>query len=459
MLIDRDAVFSYPPDLSNKRVAVLGLARSGLACVRFLLGQGAEVVGADRKDSEQLTDEVHELTSLGAEVITEFKQLEQLGAIDLIVTSPGIAWDHPALGQARRRRLEIVGELELAYQFCRAPIIGICGTNGKGSTTMMTGLMLAAADINNLIAGNIGLPLISQIDRSAEVAVVIAEVSSFQLETIRHFRPWIAALLNITPDHLDRHSSFAEYIAAKRRLFENQTGSDFGILCVDDSAVADMQPAVPGQLLTVSTASADAAGRLEDGYLVIDIVPEGPEAICSIRDVPVPGLYNVRNALVAALAARLCGATAQQIAQGLRDFVPVDHLLQEVVKAEGVTFVDDSKATNPAAAVADLSVLDGPVIVIAGGQGKGVDFTEFGQALTRRAKLICLIGESQHEIAAAIEDDAKTIKCGELREAVHRAYSAAQADDKIVLLPGGASLDMFATKLNGARYSRSWPAQ
>ena len=400
------------------------------------------MVGADRKSEEELADEVHELTSLGAQVVCEFEQASQLGEVDLIVTSPGIAWDHPALVEAWPR-LEVVGELELAYRFCRAPIIAIAGTNGKGTTTMMTGRMLEAAGIDNLIAGNIGLPLISQIDRSGEVQVVVTEVSSFQLETIRYFRPWIAALLNITPDHLDRHRNFAEYLGAKKRLFQNQTPTDFGILCVDDLTVAQLQSAVPGQLLSVSTELPEALGRLEEERLIIDVGSAGPEVICSVQQMPVAGLHNVSNALVAALAARLCGATAEQIWEGLAGFVPVDHLLREVVKVGEITFVDDSKATNPAAAVADLATLEGPVIVIAGGQGKGLDFAEFGQALAQRARLVYLIGESQHDIAAAIGDDAKVTKCTSLREAVQQAYSTAQAGEKIVLLPGCASFDMF----------------
>ncbi len=442
MPINRDTIFDQPPDLSGKRVAVLGLARSGLACARFLLGQGAQVVGADRKTEEELTDEVHELTSLGVQVVCEFEQADQLGEIDLIVTSPGLAWDHPALVEGWRRR-EVIGELELAYRFCRAPIIAIAGTNGKGTTTMMTGQMLEAAGIDNLIAGNIGLPLISQIDRSGEVEVVVAEVSSFQLETIRYFRPWIAVLLNITPDHLDRHRNFAEYVGVKKRLFQNQAGADYGILCVDDLMVVQLQPTVPGQLLTVSTELPDTAGRLEDGHLVIDVDPAGSEVICPVEQMPVAGRHNVSNALAAALAARLCGASIEQIREGLAGFVPVDHLLQEVVKVGEITFIDDSHATNPAAAVADLETVKGPVIVIAGGQAKGADFTEFGQVLARRARLVYLIGENRREIAAAIGDDAKVTQCGSLREAVQKGYSAAQAGDKIVLLPGCASFDMF----------------
>ena len=401
------------------------------------------MVGADRKGGEELSDAAHELTSLGAQVVAGFEQFDQLGAVDLIVTSPGVAGDHPALTRAQSRGIRIVGELELAYWFCRAPIIAICGTNGKGSTTLMTGKILDAAGIDNLIGGNIGLPLISQIDRSAEVAVVVAEVSSFQLETIHHFRPWIGALLNITPDHLDRHGSLAAYVAAKRRLFENQTVNDYGIFCVDDPTVAQMQSVAPGHVLPVSTQLPAAAGRLAEGELVIDMGDEGVQAVCRVEDLPVRGRHNITNALVAALAAGVGGGTAAQIRRGLTEFRPVDHLLQEVVRSGGITFIDDSKATNPAAAVADLSTLEGPVIVIAGGQAKGADFSHFGSALAERAKLICLIGESQDDIAAAIADDTKTIKCSSLPEAVQKAYDVVVPGDNIVLLPGCASFDMF----------------
>ncbi len=369
----------------------------------------------------ELADSCHEVSSLGAETVTEFEALEQLSGPDLVVVSPGVPYDYPALAQARAAGVEVIGELELAYRFCPVPIIAISGTNGKGTTTTMTGLMLEAAGVTNVVAGNIGVPVISQIERARRADVVVAEVSSFQLETVVHFRPWIAVLLNITPDHLDRHADIEEYAAAKLRLFQNQTADDYSVLCIDDPTVAEMQGQLPSQVLTVSSDCPDISGRVEEGYLVVD-TGSGIQRILPVAQMPVPGQHNVTNALAAAVAASLCGATGQQMAEGLKRFAPADHLLAEVAQVDGVRFVDDSKATNSAAAIADLSTLSGPLLVIAGGQGKEVDFSEFGQHLADRCRFVCLIGESGPAIARAVGDGTASMQAASMREAVEECY-------------------------------------
>ncbi len=454
MTLPGHTVFGEETDLSGKRVGVVGLARTGLASVRYLLNRGAQVVGADAKTAAELADAHHEVTSLGAEVVAEFGGLSQLGDVDLIVISPGVPREHPALTEARVAGIEVIGEIELAYRLCPVPMVAITGTNGKGTTTMMTGHMLDAAGIPNVVAGNIGLPVISQIDRADQAEVMVVEVSSFQLETTMHFRPYIAILLNITPDHLDRHADLAEYGAAKARLFRNQTGDDYAILCIDDPTVAAMQTQVPSTLLAVSARSQDAAGRVEEGYLVVE-TGAGPQRILAAEDMPVPGLHNVTNALAAGLAAGLCGATAGQMAEGLKKFEPADHLLREVVEVRGIKFIDDSKATNTAAAMADLTTLSGPVLVIAGGQSKGADFSQFGHRLGERAKLVCLIGESGPALEAAIGGATDTIAAVSMDQAVEECYRRAAPGDTIVLLPGCASFDMFQDQVHrGETFTR-----
>ncbi len=442
MAIPAHTVFGQDIELSGKRVGVIGLARTGLACVRYLINRGARVVAADAKGADELADASHEIVSLGAEVVVEFSRLCQLGDVDLVVASPGVPCDHPALSEARAAGIQVIGEIELAYCLCSAPMIAISGTNGKGTTTMMTGHMLDAAGIANVVAGNIGLPVISQIDRASEVEVVVVEVSSFQLETIVHFRPWIAVLLNITPDHLDRHANQAEYAAAKARLFRNQTREDYSVLCIDDPTVAAMQAQVPSTPLTVSANCPGANGRVEDGFLVVD-AGAGPQRILPVAAMPVPGSHNLTNALAAGLVAGLCGATAEQTAEGLKRFGPVDHLLQEVVEVRDIKFLDDSKATNTAAAIADLATLAGPVLVIAGGQGKEVEFAEFGRRLGERGKFVCLIGDSGPAIEAAIGGATNTRQAASMEQAVEECYRRAERGDTIVLLPGCASFDMF----------------
>jgi len=418
------------------------------------VSQSAQVVGADSKPAAELADSCHEVSSLGAETVTEFEALEQLSGPDLVVVSPGVPYDYPALAQARAAGVEVIGELELAYRFCPVPIIAISGTNGKGTTTTMTGLMLEAAGVTNVVAGNIGVPVISQIERARRADVVVAEVSSFQLETVVHFRPWIAVLLNITPDHLDRHADIEEYAAAKLRLFQNQTADDYSVLCIDDPTVAKMQGQLPSQVLTVSSDCPDISGRVEEGYLVVD-TGSGIQRILPVAQMPVPGQHNVTNALAAAVAASLCGATGQQMAEGLKRFAPADHLLAEVAQVDGVRFVDDSKATNSAAAIADLSTLSGPLLVIAGGQGKEVDFSEFGQHLADRCRFVCLIGESGPAIARAVGDGTASMQAASMREAVEECYRRAEPGDTVVLLPGCASFDMFEDQTHrGEQFTR-----
>jgi len=455
MTIPTHTVFGQPPDLSGKRIAVIGLARTGLACVRFLVGQGAQVVGADAKPADQIADSIHEVLSLGAEVVAEFQELEQLGNPDLVVVSPGVPYDHPALTQARATGIDVIGELELAYRFCPVPMIAISGTNGKGTTTTMTGLMLDAGGIANVVAGNIGLPVISQIERARRAQIVVAEVSSFQLETVRDFRPWIAVLLNITPDHLDRHANLEEYAAAKLHLFQNQTADDYSVLCIDDLTVAAVRQRISGTVLTASISLSASSGRVEDKYLVIDS-GSGPQRILSRDEMPVPGEHNVANALAAALTASLCGATSQQVAEGLKRFAPADHLLAEVAVVGGIRFVDDSKATNTAAAIADLSTLSGSLLAIVGGQGKEVDFSEFGRHLAHRCRLVCLIGESGPAIEAAVGAGTATMQAASLEEAVEECYRRAEPGDTVVLLPGCASFDMFEDQTHrGEQFTRA----
>lgn len=430
-------------DLEGKRVAVIGLARSGMAAARFLLSRGVSVVGADAKSGEALADERHQLTELGGEFIGDFRDRSQLGAVDLAVISPGVPHPHPILEALRAEGISVIGEVELAYRFCQAPIIAVSGTNGKGSTTVMIGKMLEAAGLPHLVAGNIGLPLTSQIDRTAEVDFVVLEVSSFQMESTELFRPYIAILLNISPDHLDRHPDFASYLRAKGRMFMNQRPSDFAIISLDDPGIQPLAVDLTAQYLSFSYDRAEANARLEDESLVLEIEPDSPEVVAERSDLAVCGTHFVRDALAAALAARLAGASPAAIKAGLRAFQPSDHLLQVVGTVAGVNFVDDSKATNVAAALADLECLSRPLIVIAGGLGKNVDFREFGRRLGEECEAVCLIGDSRGQLAEAIGERTQRLLCDSLESAVEAAFRLAEEGTTVALLPGCASFDMF----------------
>ncbi|HEY3396055.1 MAG TPA: UDP-N-acetylmuramoyl-L-alanine--D-glutamate ligase [Armatimonadota bacterium] len=429
--------------VAGQRIGVVGLARSGMAASRFLLGRGAQVVGVDAKPESELTEERHQLLELGGEFVPEFQRREQMGPVDLVVVSPGVPDDHPALQALRSEGVPVIGELELAYRFCGAPMIAVSGTNGKGSTCVMIGKILEAAGIEHLVAGNIGLPLISQADRTHEVQFVIVEVSSFQMETTERFRPYIALLLNISPDHLDRHPDFSSYLRAKGRLFMNQHASDYAIISLDDPGLQPLVGDLTAQVLTFSAANPAANARLEGDDLVVEVEPGAEETVARASELPVCGQHFLRNALAAALAARLAGATPEQIRAGLLAFEPADHLLQNVGTVAGVRFVDDSKATNVAAALADLECLGRPLIVIAGGISKNVDFRDFGQRLGQECAAVCLIGESSAILAEAIGEAAPKFLCASMEEAVRTAFAEAEEGYTVALLPGCASFDMF----------------
>ncbi len=436
-------ISTEPLNLAGKRVAVIGLARSGMASARFLLGRGAAVVGADAKTGEELADERHQLLELGGEFVEHFAACEQLGAVDLVVVSPGVPENHAALQALRAEGIPIIGELELAYRFCAAPILAVTGTNGKGSTCVMIGDILQAAGIDHLVAGNIGLPLISQMDRTEEVEFVVLEVSSFQMESIDRFRPYVAALLNISPDHLDRHPDFRTYLRAKYRMFSNQRPTDFAIISLDDPSLQPLIGDLTAQLLTFGLHQPKVNARVEDDLLVVEIEPGAPEVVCAVEDLPVYGNHFLRNALAAALVARLAGAEPAAIAAGLAAFRPADHLLQTVGTVRGVRFVDDSKATNVAAALADLDCLGRPLIPIVGGVSKNVDFSEFGERLRRECVAVCLLGESSDVLAEAVGNWGRVVKCADMEQAVATAFSLAEEGTTVALLPGCASFDMF----------------
>ena len=443
MAVTDNSLSAEPLDLAGKRVAVIGLARSGMASARFLLGRGATVVGADAKAGEELADERHQLLELGGEFVEGFSAREQLGRVDLVVISPGVPESHAALQVLRAEGVPIIGELELAYRFCAAPILAVTGTNGKGSTCVMVGNILQAAGLEHLVAGNIGLPLVSQIDRTREVQFVVLEVSSFQMESIEKFRPYVAALLNISPDHLDRHPDFPSYLRAKYRMFSNQRPTDFAIISLDDPSLEPLIGELTAQLLTFSLDRPEANARVEDEHLVVEIHPGSPETVCAVEDLPVCGNHFLRNALAAALVARLAGAEPADIAKGLAAFQPSDHLLQSVGTVRGVRFVDDSKATNVAAALADLDCLGRPLIPLVGGVSKNVDFREFGERLGRECLAVCLLGESSDVLAEAIGDRTRVIRCASMEEAVETAFGLAEEGTTVALLPACASFDMF----------------
>lgn len=440
-------------ELGGRRAAAFGLGRSGLASARFLQAHGARVTAFDEGPAERFTEALAELEALGIAAVTGVGEWSALPPVDLLVVSPGIPVDHPLLQAARQAGVEVIGEIELAYRFCPAPVVAVAGTNGKGSTTTLLGSMLQAAGIRTVVAGNIGTPLVSIVEDDWQV--VVAEVSSFQLETIVHFRPWAAILLNITPDHLDRHGDFPTYVAAKRRLFMNQEPTDLAVLNMDDPVVAGLRPLVRAQVLEVSAQSPAGVGFVQDsGLLTVRLPEREPVVVCARNDLPLRADHYVVDVLCAAVVAVAAGCDQAAIQAGLRSWRPAEHLLAEVAVIGGVRFVDDSKATNPTAASADLDTLREPFWVIAGGLNKGLDLCPFADKLANSARGVFLIGEAAGEIAAHLAGRIPVMLCGDIEAAVQAAFRAARPGETVILAPGCASFDQFRSQAErGERFA------
>jgi UDP-N-acetylmuramoylalanine--D-glutamate ligase len=430
-------------DLAGKRVLVVGIARTGMAVSFFAAGHGATVTATDAKPEAELSDAAAKLRAagvkleLGGHTPTTF--LEQ----DLIVVSPGVPAKLPPLDLARSRGIPVWSEAELAWRFLRGRLVAITGSNGKTTTTSLVAHILQTAGIPALIGGNIGAPLLSLVESSTDSTVTVAEISSFQLETMNQFRPEIAVLLNLTPDHLDRHASFEEYSQAKMRMFENQLEQDAAVLNADDPEVTKRMPA-RAQVFWFSRQKRVAQGAfLSEGQVFYR--SDGTETALVRRDeIPLRGEHNVENVLAACVAACLAGAEPAAVATGVKSFKGVEHRLEFVAEIGGVSFYNDSKATNVDAALKAVEAFPGPLVVILGGKDKGSPYTPLRDALRERARLVILIGAAAEKIAADLGAGLAIELAGTLDRAVHLAMDRARPGDVVLLAPACASFDQFA---------------
>jgi len=429
-------------ELKGKRVLVIGLARTGLATAKFCANRGATVTGTDARSAEELGERMANLRAAG--VIFKFTERSEdiLQGQELVIPSPGVPADAPLLQSASQRAIPVWSEIELAFRFLQGTLIGITGSNGKTTTTALIEHILRHAGFATLLAGNIGTPLISRVDDSNERTVTVAEVSSFQLELIETFRPNIAALLNITPDHLDRHKTLSAYAAAKARIFENQTANDFAILNADDSESAKYAPAGPGVFWFSRKKNVDRGAFVRDEVIIFRRDGKD-EAILNGDEIPLPGAHNLENVVAAALAARLAGAQPSQIAAAIRSFAGVEHRIEFVTEIHGVRFYNDSKATNVDATLKALEAFPGKIVVILGGKDKDSDYTLLRNALRERAILALLIGSAAGKIERQIDGCVAVQQVGTLDNAVQAAMQAAHAGDVVLLSPACASFDQF----------------
>jgi UDP-N-acetylmuramoylalanine--D-glutamate ligase len=429
-------------DLAGKRVLVVGLARTGIVTALFSAGYGATVTATDERPETELQETAAKLRAAGVKLDLGGHRAESFLDQDLIVVSPGVPAKLPELELVRARGTPVWSEIELAWRFLRGKLIAITGSNGKTTTTSLVAHILQTAGIPTLIGGNIGTPLLALVENSMDTTVTVAEISSFQLETIEKFRPEIGVLLNLTPDHLDRHASFDEYAQAKMRMFENQLERDIAILNADDPEITRRMPTKP-HIFWFSRQKRVAAGAfLRDEQIFFR--NEGSEVALARRDeISLRGEHNVENVLAACAAAYLAGADPAAIANGIKTFKGVEHRLEFVAEVSGVRFYNDSKATNVDAAVKAIEAFPWPLIVILGGKDKGSPYTPLRELLHERARLAILIGAAADKIAEDLGDAVPLESAGTLDRAVHLAMQNAQPGDTVLLAPACASFDQF----------------
>src|ERR1700692_4382545 len=433
-------------ELKDKRVLVVGLGKSGVASALFLKSRGARVTVSDSKPEAELRDEILLLLEHGITVETGGHGDRTFRGQDLIVVSPGVPVDAPQLVQARNLGEPVIGEIELAAQFLVGPIVAITGANGKTTTTSLAGEIIAG-NFPTLVGGNIGTPAISFVDQAGDATWTVLEVSSFQLETIVEFRPRIAVILNITPDHLDRHKTFDNYVNAKARVFENQGKDDFTVPNADYSATAGLSDRTRAQVFWFSRKKEVERGSFARGTHIYFRDGHGEREIMPLAEVPLKGAHNLENVLAGVSIGMLVGCEPEQIRQAVRNFKAVEHRLEFVARFAGVDYYNDSKATNVDATIKALEAFPADIPphlhLILGGKDKGSDYPLLHELWRQRVKRVYTIGAAAAKIESQIQGAAEIDHAETLENAVRRARESAVAGDVILLAPACASFDQF----------------
>ncbi|MEJ2007358.1 MAG: UDP-N-acetylmuramoyl-L-alanine--D-glutamate ligase [Acidobacteriota bacterium] len=430
-------------DIQGKNVLVVGLARSGLTAARWLSEHGAVVTVTDMRPPSVFSTEIPELLlrKVGLELglHKESTFLRQ----DFIVISPGVPADLPLLNLAREKGIRVVPEIELAGWFLGGRLVGITGTNGKTTTTALLGKMLEASGFPTFVGGNIGVPLLLAVDQDPPASIVVSELSSFQLETIDTFRPHVAALLNLTPNHLDRHPNFEAYVAAKARIFSNQTENDYAILNADDENVMKLIPSIRSQKVYFSRKKELPSGVFVSHGQILYRVRNLEVALMKTTDIRLRGEFNLENVLADAAAACVLGADFGSLRRAVREFGGVEHRLEFVREVRGVDFYNDSKATSVDAAAKALSTFERGVHLILGGKDKGAPYAPLRNLLKDRVREVLVIGAAQRRIASELSGGAAIVEAGDLETAVRKAAERAKPGDVVLLAPACSSFDQF----------------
>jgi UDP-N-acetylmuramoylalanine--D-glutamate ligase len=445
-------------ELKNKRVLVVGLGKSGLSAAMFLRAQGARVTVSDTRSAVALANEIPALLDAGIMVESGGHGLLTFRRQDLIVISPGVPMDTPEVKQAKAFGLPVIGELELASRFLQGHVVAITGSNGKTTTTTLLGKIFSDAGLPALVGGNIGLPVIDLVAKSTPETTSVLEVSSFQLETVEEFHPHIAVVLNITPDHLDRHGSFENYAAAKTRITERQTPDDFLVLNAEDKAAQMVALKTKAQIYWFSGRRPIKQGAFVYGESIVFLAREGAktEPVMPVSEIHLKGSHNVENVLAAVCAARLAGISAESIRSAVASFKAVEHRLELVKSLNGVEFYNDSKATNVDAAMKALASFGGGIHLILGGKDKDSDYSLMTELLKERVKAVYTIGTAAEKIERQLHGVVKMVQAETMQTAVSEAAKAAVSGDVVLLSPACSSFDQFENYEHRGRVFRQF---
>ena len=432
--------------IAGRKTLVLGAGKSGVGAAKFLAKRGATVALHDKKPINDWTDEARSLKMEKVGLLDGQIPSWLLDQIDLVVVSPGVPAGTIPARYVERKDGEVIGEVELTYRFMKGRIVGITGSNGKTTTTTLIGELLKNTGIETQVGGNIGTPLINLVESSTDETWTVCELSSFQLETVKDFRPNVAVGLNVTPNHLDRYNFFSDYAAAKHRLFMNQTPEDLAVLNADDKITANWAENLKATIVLFSTAK-----ELDEGLFLRgrDLVcrASGKEKTLTTRDeMTLRGVHNVQNVLASLAAGLACGAAPDSMRETLRGFQAVEHRLEFVAEIAGVKFYNDSKATSVDASVKALEALSdeaGKTILILGGRGKNAPYQPLTDLIKRTVRRLILIGEDADNIESQLKDSAEIIRADSMADAVKKSFTAALENDSVLLAPACASFDMF----------------
>jgi UDP-N-acetylmuramoylalanine--D-glutamate ligase len=427
-------------NVADKRVTVAGAARSGLAAAELLARRGARVTLSEGRSE---APETKPLEALGVELELGGHKIETFTNADLVVLSPGVPPEQAAVQAARNRGVPVIAEIELAFRWLRGRVIAITGTKGKSTTTALTGRILETAGFKVTVGGNIGAPLSAQVSQSTPDTLHVVETSSFQLEQIDTFHPWIAVMLNFSPDHLDRHPSVEAYAAAKARIFENQAAGDWAVVNADDPAVLEMARRGRARLHLFSTQTPLAEGTVVEAGSIVDRHGNSATPLVPLRAIHLLGPHLVNDVMAAATVGALAGATPAAMTTAVDGFRGLEHAMELVAEIQGVRFVNDSKATNIDSALRAIESFDRDLVAILGGKFKGGDLGLLRAPLKARAKAVVAIGESRPLFRDALAATLPVHEADSFEEAIERAFVLAKPSGVVLLAPACASFDMF----------------